>query len=299
MTEKSMRDLVAQMQPAAQRGTNAAITQAARRYLKQHPEAVGLVPLLLDHGDPQARQHAMNLALTAETPELLAALRDFAFSQRGPDAMRVQAAQASLQAGLLPSRRVTLWSSGEWREVALMSYTLHEEQVVNHQPQVEKLLQQAIADLRQNRPGRAGALLKQALEIEPDKPDLLNNLAVAYSGQGRGKEAETLIQQIIERYPDYVFARTSMARTYLLRGKIAEAKALLEPLLDRERFQIMEFAHVCMAQIELLLAEGNREAARSWLDMWANADPDHPAIEDLRLQLDRAGPRQRTFGKRA
>jgi len=299
MTQKSMRDLTAQLDPAIRRGKMGAIVQAAQRYLRLHPEVVALTPMLLEYGDPEARMLAFHIASTVKTPELLAALHDFALSRNGPDALRNQAALLVFQAGLLPSRRVTMWLGGEWREIVLMSYTIHEEQIVVHQPRVEKLLSEGVAALRRNNPNRAEPLFTQALEIEPDAPDLLNNLAVAYNGQRRGKEAEALIHQIIEHYPDYVFARVSMARTYILRGKIAEAKALLEPLLDRDRFHVMEFANFCAAEIELHIAEGNSEVARSWLDMWANVDPDHPAIEDLRLRLDRAGPRQRTFGKHA
>jgi tetratricopeptide (TPR) repeat protein len=241
---------------------------------------------------------ALRLAVVAGTPELLEALRDFALSQRGPDALRIQAAQAALAAGLLPSRRVTLWSAGEWRESALMNYTLHDEAVVPHRPQVERVLKRAIHLLHQSNPAEAEGLLKQALEIEPDSPDVLNNLAVAYGALGRKKEAEALIHQIIERYPDYVFARVSLARTFILRRQIAQARELLEPLMERERFHVSEFAHFCAAQAELHLADRNQDAARTWLDMWANVDPDNPAIAELRSRVDRPRLRERLFGGR-
>jgi tetratricopeptide (TPR) repeat protein len=298
MTQKNIHDLVAQIQPATRRGTEGAITQAARRYLKQHPEMASLIPLLFDRGDPTAREHALRLAMVAEMPELLTALRDFAFSQRGPDAMRMQAAQAAFQAGALPSRRATLWIEGEWREIGLMSYRLHNQPVVLHSPQVERLLARATVLLRQNKPAEAEALLRQGLAIEPDAPDLLNNLAVAYGGQGRNDEAEALLHQIIERHPNYVFARVSMARTYILRRRFAEARALLEPLMEQERFHFSEFANFCTAQVELSLAERNHDAARTWLDLWANVDPDNPAIAVLRERVDRPSLRQRIFGGR-
>src|SRR5439155_18966874 len=133
---------------------------------------------------------------------------------------------------------------------------LHEEPTIPHAPKVEKLLAEATLALRRNQAQQAESLLQQALASEPDAPDLLNNLAVAYGQQGRNKEADAIVHQIVERHPDYAFTRISLARTHLLRGKIAEARALLEPMLEWERFHIDEFANFCIAQIELYIAEG-------------------------------------------
>ncbi|HEX9371752.1 MAG TPA: hypothetical protein VF897_12140, partial [Roseiflexaceae bacterium] len=76
------------------------------------------------------------------------------------------------------------------------------------------------------------------------------------------------------------------------------ARALLDPMLEWERFHVNEFANFCAAQVELFAAERNPEAARSWLEMWASAEPDDPAIDDWRRRLDRPGLRERIFGKR-
>src|SRR5208282_1740376 len=69
----------------ARRGRDEALTREARGFLSDHPELVSVVPMLLDRGDPVGRGFALRLALLAETPEMLAALRDFALEQRGPD----------------------------------------------------------------------------------------------------------------------------------------------------------------------------------------------------------------------
>jgi tetratricopeptide (TPR) repeat protein len=295
----AVRELVTLVEPASRRGTERAVTQAVRRYLHQHPEIVDLVPLLFDRGDPQARDFALRIALIAETPEMLAALRDFALSQRGPDEMRHQAARAASEAGLLPSGPVRLWLKGEWRELLLMGFELHSDSIWQHQPQVEKWLAKATLALKREDPDQAERLLKQALELEPDAPDVLNNLAAAYEQQGRSQEGENLVRQIHQRHPDYVFARTSLAQLCVSRGELDEAKALLDPLFSRRRFHISEFAAFCTAQIELLLAQDNLDAARSWLDMWATADPDNPALDQWRRRLGKPGWRQRLFGRRA
>ena len=48
---------------------------------------------------------------------------------------------------------------------------------------------------------RAERALKQALALEPEAPELQNNLAMAYEMQGRFEEAEMLVEQVHERYP--------------------------------------------------------------------------------------------------
>jgi len=286
VTQKAIDDLGRYLEPAFQRGGEEAVTRAARRYLRQHPEIVGLVSLLLDRGDPMGREFAMHLARAAETPEMQAALRDFALGQRGPDRMRHEAARTASEAGLLPSSGpVRLWMQGEWREILLLGFELHAEPDPGRDPQVEQWLTEATLALQRRDADEAERLLKQALEIEPDAPALLNNLAAAYEMQGRLPEAEVIVRQLYQRYPDYVFARTSMAQLCMSRGEIDEAEALLKPLLTRQRFHFSEFAAFCMAQIQLFLARGNPEAARSWLDVWATVDPDHHAIAGWRRRL--------------
>ena len=296
--EKALGDLSAQLESALRRGEGAA-SQTAQRYLRQHPEMAGLVPLLLDRGDPQGREFALRLALMAKTDDMLAALRDFALSRRGPDAMRNEAARAASEAGLMPSGPVRMWLQGKWREVLLMGFELHGDPDWEHLPQVEEWLADATLALRQEEGDRAGRLLLRALEVEPDAPDLMNNLAAAYELQGRAQEAEDIIRQVHKRHPDYVFARTSLARLHLTRGETDEAEALLEPLLSRQRFHFDELGAFCEAQIELLLAQGNTDAARSWLDMWAASDPEEqPAIERWRERLNKPRLLQRRFGGR-
>jgi len=298
VTQKAIDDLGRHLEPAFQRGEEEAVTRAARRYLRQHPEIVSLAPLLLDRGDPMGREFALHVARSAGTPEMQAALRDFALSQRGPDEMRHEAARVASEAGLLPPGPARLWMQGEWREILLMAFELHDEPDPEHKPQVEQWLAEATLALQRREADEAERLLKQALEIEPDVPALLNNLAAAYELQGRSREAVAIVRQLHQRHPDYVFARTSMAQLCVRRGEIDKAEALLKPLLTRQRFHFSEFAAFCVAQIHLFLAQDNLDAARSWLDMWATADPDHHAIAEWRRRLAKPKRRRRIFGQR-
>ena len=131
----------------------------------------------------------------------------------------------------------------------------------------------------------AERLFKRVLEVTPDEPDILNNLGAAYASQGRHDEAETLLHKIHREHPDYFFGIVGMANLHTLQGDTEQAKALLEPLLSRKRLHFSEFATLCKAHIQLYLTEGQPESAQSWLDMWANIDPDNPDIRYWRRQI--------------
>jgi tetratricopeptide (TPR) repeat protein len=295
---RAVTDLAAQLKRAGTRGDDEAATRAVRRYLRQHPELAARVPLLLDRGDPQGREFALRLARMAETPELLAALRDFALSQRGPDTLRLQAAEAASEAGLLPAGPTRFWLHGEWREALLLGFEVHDEPTLGHEPRVERWLEEATMAQRGGDAAEAERLLQQALEIEPDDPSVLNNLAAAYEAQGRRREAEAIIRRLYERHPDYLFGRVGLAGLHIQKGELEEAQALLDPLMSRHRLHHSEFGALCNAQIELALARGNREAARSWLELWAGTDPDSPAIERLRRRIGQASWPRRLLGRR-
>ncbi len=289
VSRQAVDDMVKYWQPAIRQNSNKAMVRAARRYLKQHPELATLAPLLLERGDPQGRKFALELADIAETPELLAALRDFALSQHGPDEMRHRAVQIVLEAGLLPSGPVRMWLRGEWTEILLMGFEIYEEPVERHTPQVREWVQQAGEALYRRDPDEAERLLKRALKVVPNAPDILNNLAAAYGLQRRGSEANALVRQIYQDQPDYFFGRIGMASLYIRQGDTEQAEVLLRPLLSHKRLHITEFTALCMAYVELYLAKDLPDAARTWLDIWAEFDPDNPNLHYWQWQLRRQG----------
>lgn len=275
-------------------GYESFIQESAQRYLQQHPEVAALIPVLLDRGDVQARKLALSLAIMANTPEMQTALQDFALSQRGPDQMRNQAAQVSSQAGLLPPGTVRMWLEGEWRDIMLLGFELHDDPSYAHSPQVEKLAREAVVAVKQGHYEKSQKLLRQALKLEPDASDLLYNLAGTYERLGHPEEAFEMIQQLHEKDPNYLFARTGLAQIHISNGELEEAEVLLQPLASRKRFHYSEFDAFCSVQIELYLAQKNSDAARSWLDMWAMTNPENPAINYWRSRLDKKQQTQRS-----
>jgi tetratricopeptide (TPR) repeat protein len=285
VARRVVTELAAQTLPAARRDDRPALVQAGRRYLQKHPWLVGLVPILLDRGDSGGREFALQLALLAETPELLAALHDFALGQRGPDEQRLKAAQAVGQAGLLPPGTTRFWLQGAWTDVQLHNYEIHGEAQSPYRPAVQRLLNQALDALRGGDGETAEQHLLRALELEPEAPGLQYNLANAYTLQGRETEATALIRQVHERHPDYLYASVALAQLAILDGQPEQAEALLMPLWTRPRFHVSEFSALSDAQINLHLLRGNREAARGCLALWEQAAPDHPGLALARQRL--------------
>jgi len=261
----------------------------ARRYLRRHPELMAVIPAWLARGAPDARQFALMLIEAAELPELAQAAKEFALGQAGADDQRMKAAQLAVHQGALAAGRVQFWSEGAWREVILMGIEIHGEAVRDrrHPPQVERLLHQGVEYMNAGEMVLAEETLQQALKLEPDAPDLLNNLAATYAATDRQAEAESIWRALLEREPDYLFARASLGRIEAQRGHVAEARALLDPLLARRRMHFSEFASVAIAHIETGLADGKPHEAKSWLEMWERAMPDDPRVDIFRKEIRR------------
>lgn len=287
-----VRKLPLRLKRARHRRSEKALTRETRRYLQEHPQVAATLPMLLDRGDPDGREFAFRVAVLAETPESLEALRDFALGQRGPDRLREEAAENLRRAGILPAGPVRMWIKGQWQEVLVFGFEVYEEPNRVHRPHVEDLAREAMTALRNGDAQETERLIKQALEIEPDAPDLLNNLATAYRLQGRHDDWKHLVHQIHQRDPDYFFGRLNMALERLDENDLEEARKMLIPLLSRQRLHLTEFTSLAQIEIELCRAEGHKDAARSWLQMWEDVDPDNPNLQHCQRRLGSPGLRE-------
>ncbi|MBE9077202.1 tetratricopeptide repeat protein [Romeria aff. gracilis LEGE 07310] len=290
---KASADLMESLKTAKPLTTVDQIVPKIRAFLSRHPELLTLFPRILERGGPAGQQFVFGNAAQIRSPELLEMVKDFALSQSGTDQMRYQAAMLAVEVGLLAKDKVRLWMGGEWRELMLLAYEFHGELMYEHSKQVEKLLAQGTPLLRQRTKSQAEAaeaLFMEALKLEPDAPDLKNNLAMAYLIQGREADSQALIDEVIERYPDYLFARAARAEALIDAGELDAAEALLKPFLKRDRFHFMEFSAFSEAYITLLLAQKQRDGARSWLQMWQQALPDDPRLARWKERLSAEPP---------
>jgi tetratricopeptide (TPR) repeat protein len=288
LPDTTVKDLVKTV-PRPGTSSPKAAEHGVRRFLAQHPEFEALVPLLLDRGDPPGRALAFEIALMGQTPALNAALRDFGLGMRGPDDMRFEAVRAAQRAGLLPNGDIRMWNEGEWRDVLMLDIEIYHEPVVRRiHPRAQDLHDEAGAALYANDGAKAERLLAEARTLAPDDPSILNNLAVAYQLQGKQEQAEAAAEEVSERFPDYLFGIVSRVHRAIHAGELDEAEALLRPLYQQRRLHISEFAAIAQAQLSLLLEQDDPDAARDWLDLWQEIDPERVAGTNWNLRVSMA-----------
>jgi tetratricopeptide (TPR) repeat protein len=286
VAEKTLRELSKTVEKASRRNQKGAVQAASNKFLEQHHELVTLIPHLLQRGDLVGREFAIGLVRMSQHPELLAALEEFALGQRGQDDQRMEAAQILSEAGILPSGKIRMWMSAEWRELLMMNIEITPEpEGTPLSPAVQKLAEKAYYALQDDEPEKAQRLLEQAIAQAPDSPTLLNNLAKALDMQGEEEKAQTMLEDIQQRFPDYFFGIVSSARMAMQDGDLEKARLIVEGLMQRKRMHYSEFDALCMVQIDISLEEDNQEAARSWLEMWESSDPEHPNLEKYRLRV--------------
>lgn len=283
VTESTKKEMANALRKPVNQKDSAGTEKATRQFLQQHPGLSALLPHFLARGDVHTREFAIRLIKMAETPELITMLKDFALSDMGTDEMRLDTARFLVKQGHLASGSHRMWIKGNWTDILQMNFEISNEPIRDSQsPLVTKLASQAIEALYANDAPKAQALLEEALAIE-ETPAMLNNLALALEMQGKTKQAHTLVAGIHARFPDYFFGITAEARKATAAGDFDKAHELLERLLQCNRMHVTEYNALCEAQIHLALARKHMEAARSWLKMWEQVNPDEPRLIEYRL----------------
>ncbi|WP_257452659.1 tetratricopeptide repeat protein [Archangium lipolyticum] len=255
--------------------------------LAEFPEVLPLVPLLLDRGSPEGVRLILGLCDLMEEIPFVEALKHFALGERGALGDRFRAARVALSAGAAREDELMLWTGKRrqpyrWLDIEVSNTPLRQQ----HAPRVERLLERSV-ELLQGRQGRkAEQFLREALALEPDSPDLMNNLAVARQLQGHAEEAERMSEEIHQRWPDYFFGRCAVARLRIQAGRLEEARQLLEPLLSQRSLHVSEISALCAAQMELLIAEEDAEDAWVWLHILETSHPGDPQVELYRDRLE-------------
>jgi Flp pilus assembly protein TadD len=121
----------------------------------------------------------------------------------------LESARAHLAAGqgfyaIDPLNRLRAQDPRDWRYVSLLGVAY--EQV--------------------SRTEDAEAAWRQALQMSPDNPAILSNLAMHYAARGQGSEAERLLRQAADQPGASVQVRQNLALILGLEGKLAEAERL-------------------------------------------------------------------------
>jgi tetratricopeptide (TPR) repeat protein len=188
----------------------------------------------------------------------------------------MKASQTATELGLVPrGQSVVMYSKDEPRELLLISYEITDEPEPDKIPKsAQRLLEQAHAALSDGEAEKALHMAEQGLKLVPDNPTFLNYLGSAHEMLGQREEANAIVRHTAALHPDYTFARTAMSKICVQEQKLDEADEWLAPLMQRSKFHVSEFRAFCDAQINLLVARGERESAQSWVRIWSQVDPD-------------------------
>lgn len=209
----------------------------------------------------------------------------------------MEAANACVQAGLIPSGPLPFWQGSQWTEVLLMSFTIDwRPEGRRHSPEVVRLGCEALDAMQAGKWSSAQELLEKALKLSPGAPDLHYNLARVLEQRGRSQEAFRMLEEIRLAHPDYIRATVSLAMEDIRTGRLEHATELLGKVMERTRMHVQEFGLLCEAELRLARARGNAGAVESWREMWLRLEAQEPDAVDYRPPLMRE-PRQPIFAK--
>jgi tetratricopeptide (TPR) repeat protein len=260
---------------------DAAASEYASAYFKQHPELRQLCLLLLDRGDPIGRQLACSLCKIVADDEALDMLVAFAHGRRGSLEMRLGLTEFLIEKERIQPGPFETWLSGKPSTMLAYAFQICFEPMEQEKNRVVEVLHQRANDaLHGDNLKLAESLFEKALALSPDQPSLHFNLASTRQFQ-RGFDFEAAVRQIHARWPDYNFARMALAKMLASSGQVEAGRALIKPMMERTKLHFTEFRLLAMCQVEMELAEGNITHARSWLDMASRALPDDAALHDL------------------
>ncbi len=261
-------------------------THEARQFLAAHPPLLAVLPVLLDRGCPAGRTFAVMLARVAKTPETLAALKDFALSDRGPDSTRHEAAREVKEAKLFPPGPIRMFMEGEWREIRLTGFEITDEPSHTHGPAVVKLAERGHEALMKADHRAAKAIYTEALAIEPDAPDLHYNLSMAYRIAGENDEADRRVREVAARFPNYFFGVVGAAMIDLRNGDLQPARDAVGRLMEAEKMHTSEFMALAGLGVELAIEQNEADRGMHWVKMAEDIAPDHPNTAKLRERAE-------------
>ena len=280
------------------------LSPTARGFLTQHPEVERLLPAMLARGDADSQRLALLIARGSQHQDVTAALLAYVHGPRGTDEIRYQLLTTLKEQGHTFVSPLPIYVKGKVQQIELFTFEITDVPKVPEGRTDEscELIEAANDALHEGNGVEAERLLRQARQIEPDQPDVLNNLAAALQIQDRMEEADLLIDELIEKHPDYFFGKIAAANRKLRRKQYDEAFEMLLPLQRRERLHWTEFFVLAKSLIYTFVGKREYAGARQWLEMLRQYAPDHseiPSLERYLISQEKASQLWRQMFKRS
>lgn len=236
-----------------------------RVVIERYPEIARLIPALLDRGDPLGREFAKLVTTTSGSPNMLDALKDFAFGDRGPESMRFEALQFLRQRRAIDKGPRKIFRQGKWAELQLLSFEVYDEPPKNStSPKTINLLTAGIEAMQVSDFDSAESCFEEAVRTEPSNCSAIYKLCSVWLERGRPElqqKARQRLEQLHLDSPEYPFAAIALAQFEGMRGDFQKARDILAPLYQVERMHRTEAVALFTAEVQLAMAAGDQKAA--------------------------------------
>jgi len=252
--------------------------------IRKYPHIESLIPAMLDRSDSMGQMMAIELGFRMDSAVVRESLVAFLGAARGSDSLRYNTAMKLKRRGLLSAGEQTLFIGGKSTQVEIVDFKITDEPNIapSRKPEVERLAEQGFNALHQGNGKLAETKLRRATELEPNAPDLWNNLAMALLMQDRQRESDEICETVSQRWPDYFFGRTGYANRLVQSRQYEKAFEILDELQHRETFHRTEFVALCKSFIVYFTSRRERPSAKRWIGMLEQVAPNDLNLPNLK-----------------
>ncbi len=288
ISRKTIDKLIIKIEQATKKGGDEGVQRTVCDFIDAYPELANLQESALSSGEREARKFALNLADMSGHPRLLAGLEAFTLSQVGPDSLRLEASQILSRHGYFkPGIMVKLWLEGKWQEIMMLGFQINYDAAPSpFRPANQRQYELAAEAIRSSDGAKAEGLLRKLLEIYPNQPSVLNNLARSLELQGRTDESDAVLERLTREFPDYFFGQVVVTRKALLANDLELAKTTLDKMMENQNLHVTEFSALVGCQVDYLIQNAQTDSAISWYRLWEKAYPEDPNLERYKGKMD-------------
>lgn len=291
---RSWLEGLAEIMDRNQRRSADRLRSALENYIARTPGLAETLTLLFERGDPDGLEAALSLAEVIPLPGLM----EFATGSRGTDNQRMMALNLAAEHNLVSTDRpFTIMIEDKPTEIIPISYEVYYErdESISLPPGAGEAIEAAHTALLQKKSADALAIAEAGIAKFPDQLTLYNLKSNALHLLERHDEADAITRWLAQTHPDYVFGRLAMANLCIQAKQFDQANEWMEPVRKQRRYHISEFRGLALTSFRLHISRQQSDAAREWLDMLEEFDPDYDT-DDMHRLLDFADM-GRLFGK--